>query len=187
MARSLKLTAQGLALLAVAALLALLIWKLADQNRDTAAARITKGLSGPAPAFELQRLDGKGTLDLASLRGKGVVINFAASWCAPCKREAPALEAASREYRDEGLVVVGVFWHDAAGESRRFARRFGLTYPLVRDRTGSVGDDYGLTGVPETFFVDRRGRLVGEHIAGPVHSDKNRETFERGIELALAS
>ena len=187
MARSLKLAAQGVAVAAVAGLLALLVWKIAHDERDTAAKRIDKGITGAAPAFDLERLDRSGKLSLRSLRGKAVVINFAASWCGPCKREAPDLESTSRKYKSRGLVVVGVFWRDAKSESRRFAHRYGLTYPLVRDRDGSVGDDYGLSGVPETFFVDRRGRLVGEHVLGGIHLAKNKPRFERGIRLALAS
>jgi cytochrome c biogenesis protein CcmG/thiol:disulfide interchange protein DsbE len=186
-ARPLKLTAQGLALAAVAGLLALLVWKVAHQERDTAAARISKGLTGSAPGFDLQRLDRDGKLSLRSLRGKAVVINFWASWCIPCKREAPTLEQAWRTYGKNGLVVLGVDWNDASGEARRFARKHDLSYPLVRDRDGSVGGDYGLTAVPETFFVDRHGRLVGEHVIGGVHLAGNKERFERGIALALES
>ncbi len=178
MARPVRLTAQALAVLLVAGLLGLLIWRVA-----TAHGRPT---SGKAPAYSLERLDGSGKLELASLRGKGVVLNFWASWCVPCKKEARLLEAAWRKDRGRGLVIVGIDAQDFERDARRFARRFGLTYPLVRDTNGSTLSDYGITGFPETFFVDRKGRLVGKHIEGAIQAGQNGEIFRRGVELALA-
>ncbi len=178
MARPARLTVQALSVLLVAGLLGLLIWRVA-----TAHGRPT---SGKAPAFSLQRLDGSGELDLASLRGKGVVLNFWASWCVPCKKEARKLEAAWKRNRGRGLVVVGIDAQDFERDARRFARRFGLTYPLVRDANGSTLSNYGISGFPETFFVDRNGRLVGEHIEGAIQEGQNAEIFRRGVELALA-
>jgi cytochrome c biogenesis protein CcmG/thiol:disulfide interchange protein DsbE len=174
MVRPLKLGGQALALGLVASLLALLVWKLAHQPSVP---------KGAAPTFSLPRLDRGGELGLAALRGKAVVLNFWASWCAPCKDEAPELEAASRRWRSRGVVVVGIDSQDFRGDARRFARRHGVTYPLVHDGKGKTRDDYGVTGLPETFFVDRSGKLVGDHIQGPV----TERQLNDNIVLALST
>ena len=180
MAGRARLVGQVAAIGLVAALLALLGWKLAKGEGAGAT------IGGPAPAFELERLDGDGTLDLASLKGKGVVLNFWASWCIPCKDEAPLLQAAWEEHRDRGLVIVGIDAQDFRADARKFVDRFGLTYPVVYDGKGSTLGRYGITGFPETYFVDRQGRLVGEEIVGGLDSERNRERFRDGIEAALA-
>ena len=125
-------------------------------------------IGAAAPSFSLRRIDGAGTLDLASLRGKAVVLNFWASWCVPCKGEAAMLEQAWRQYRGQGVVFLGVDYHDVTSDARTFLTHHGITYPTVQDGSGAVGDRYGLTGVPETYFIDRRGRLVGAHVVGTI-------------------
>jgi cytochrome c biogenesis protein CcmG, thiol:disulfide interchange protein DsbE len=184
--RSLKLVVQGVTVAAVLGLLVLLAWKVVQQEQSTAADAVASGRTGPAPSFDLPTLDGGGRLTLSALRGKAVVVNFWASWCAPCKDEAPLLEAAWRNRRKDGLVVVGVNVQDLSSDAKRFARRAGLTFPLVREGAGGrTADRYGLTGLPETFFVDRRGRVVDVHIQGGIDIEANREKFERGVRLAL--
>jgi cytochrome c biogenesis protein CcmG/thiol:disulfide interchange protein DsbE len=187
MAARAKLAAQAAAVGLVAALLALLVWKVVNEETSEIPRALAQGQRPPAPTFTLERLDREGTLSLSDLRGKAVVINFWASWCGPCKDEAPELERAWREHRDEGLVVLGVNFNDARSAARAFMDETGMTYPVVVDPDGDVVVDYGLTGVPETFFVDRRGRLVGTHIAGPVNVEKFRDQFEEGIREALDS
>ncbi|MGZ8686944.1 MAG: TlpA disulfide reductase family protein, partial [Gaiellaceae bacterium] len=89
--------------------------------------------------------------------------------------------------RDQGLVVLGVDAQDFRQDAKRFLSRFGITYPIVYDGEGSTLGKWGVTGFPETFFVDRQGRLVGERIAGSVEIERNREKFHRGIRLALGT
>ncbi len=182
-ARPLRLAAQTLALAAVAGLLALLVWKVVHQSSAKVAAQVDAGKTPAAPLFSLPRLDADGKLSLASLRGKAVVLNFWASWCVPCKAEVPRLEAAWRRWSSQGVVVVGIDAQDFSGDAKRFARKLGITYPIVHDGPGKTVDSYGVTGFPETFFVDRRGRLVGRHVEGPVSSDD----LARNIQLALRS
>ena len=129
------------------------------QQPESITAGLARGQRPPAPAFSLPRFDG-GTLALTSLRGQYVLVNFWASWCIPCRDEAPLLERASREYRDRGLVVVGVNIQDLEPEARKFIAQFKISYPNVRDRDGRVSRAYGTTGVPESFFIDREGRVV---------------------------
>jgi cytochrome c biogenesis protein CcmG, thiol:disulfide interchange protein DsbE len=174
--RSLKLAGQGIALVAVAGLLALLVWRLTHQSHPPK-------IGGTAPNFSLKRIDGTGKLDLASLRGKPVVINFWASWCVPCKGEAKLLEQAWNRYRSQGVIFVGVDYHDVTSDARSFLSHHGITYPTVQDGSGMVGDSYGLTGVPETYFIDRRGRLVGSHIVGTITDQVT--AFNDGIKAAL--
>jgi cytochrome c biogenesis protein CcmG, thiol:disulfide interchange protein DsbE len=175
MTARLKLGAQALAVGLVLGLLALLVWKLAQGSGTEAAT------GKVAPDFTLDRLDRPGSLQLSSLRGRVVVLNFWASWCAPCKREAPALRAASRAWGDR-VVVVGVDVNDFAGDARRFMRKRGIEYPVVHDNKNVTTPKYGLTGLPETFFLDRRGRIV-EHVPGEV----DRGDLRSGVAKALAA
>jgi cytochrome c biogenesis protein CcmG, thiol:disulfide interchange protein DsbE len=173
--RTLKLGAQAAAIAAVVALLVVLVWRLTHQH---AAPRI----GGPAPTFSLSRLNGSGTLRLESLRGKAVVLNFWASWCGPCKAEAPALERLWKQYRSRGVVFIGIDTNDAAGDARRFLTAHGITYPVVSDKNGILAaNSYGIADLPVTYFVDRRGRLVATHLLGPVNK------FASGFRTALAA
>src|SRR5262245_61257136 len=104
-------------------MLGLLIWSVVGKSDGGAAAELEHGETPVAPALTLSRLDDDGTLDLASLRGKPVVVNFWASWCAPCKDESPYLQSVYERYRDRGLVVLGVDAQDFRQDARRFARR----------------------------------------------------------------
>jgi cytochrome c biogenesis protein CcmG, thiol:disulfide interchange protein DsbE len=169
----LKLGAQALAVGLVALLLALLVWKLAHGSGKEAKVGHT------APNFTLNRIDKSGTLQLASLRGKVVVLNFWASWCYPCKQEAPVLAAAATRYGNR-VVVLGVDVNDFAGDARRFARKYGLRYPLVHDNHNVTSPKYGLTGLPETFFIDRSGKLV-EHVPGEVKATDIQDGVERAL------
>jgi cytochrome c biogenesis protein CcmG/thiol:disulfide interchange protein DsbE len=87
------------------------------------------------------------------------VINFWAEWCIECKREAEILEATWRAYRDRGVVFLGVDWVDVEPEALKYLLRYNITYPNGPDLGSRIGNDYGLTGVPETFFVDRSGKV----------------------------
>jgi cytochrome c biogenesis protein CcmG, thiol:disulfide interchange protein DsbE len=153
----------------VVALLGLLAWRVATAQRGQELSKqVAAGRRPPAPGFDLGRLNGPGSLSLASLRGHVVVLNFWASWCGPCKHEAPLLQAAWRRYRARGVVVLGVDAQDFSGDARHFVRRYGLDYPSVHDGAGTIAARYGTSGFPETWFVDRRGRLVAEHVVGPL-------------------
>ena len=179
--------AQLAALIGVAALLALLIWKVAFGRTTGAADELAEGKLVHAPAFTLDRLDRNGQLAVADLRGKAVVVNFWASWCIPCRDEAPVLQKTYERYRDQGLVVLGIDVNDFHQDARRFMKRYGLTYPVVYDGKGSTVGKWGVRGFPETFFVDRTGKLVGERIEGAVDIERNRDAFQRGVALALGN
>ena len=188
MAAPLKLAAQALAVAAVVGLLALLVWKVTHQPGSGVDKALSAGKRPPAPLFTLTRLDAPGKLALASLRGKAVVVNFWASWCRPCKEEVAVLEQTYRRYRGQGLVVVGVDAQDFSSDARRFARKNGITYPIVHDGPGATLDHYGVSGFPETFFVDRAGRLVGAHIAGSILATTTlRSEFDQSVRIALRS
>ena len=176
MAARLKIATQALAVALVGALLALLIWKVSHGSGRKAK------LHAPAPNFTLSRLDRPGKLTLATFRGRAVVLNFWASWCDPCKAEAPELEKAWQKWRGRGVSVIGVDAQDFKGDARKFMRRHGITYPVVHDGSGATIGPYGLTGFPETFFVDKRGRIV-KHVDGQVSA----ATLARGIGEALRS
>jgi cytochrome c biogenesis protein CcmG/thiol:disulfide interchange protein DsbE len=179
----LKLAGQIAAVGLVAALFGLLVWKVAsDEDPGGAAGAFQRGEQVAAPAFALRRLEGDGDLRLASLRGKVVVLNFWAAWCAPCRTEAPLFEAAWQRYRARGVEFVGVNTTDYTGAAKDFVQRYGVTYPNVRDASGRVLADYGGLPLPRTFFVGRTGLVVGY-----IHGEASEEDLERGIESALSA
>lgn len=177
----LRVGVQAAAVALVAALLGLLAWKLV-QGESEVTTELSRGGAPEAPAFTLERLDGKGELALSSLRGKPVVLNFWAAWCGPCKDEAPLLQEASERWRDEGVAFVGIDVKDFREDARAFVARYGITYPNVYDGKGSTVGRYGVTGFPETYFIDAEGR-VRYRIAGPV---EDAEEVDAGIRRALA-
>jgi cytochrome c biogenesis protein CcmG, thiol:disulfide interchange protein DsbE len=179
--KAVRLGGQALAVALVVGLLALLIWKVAHQvGNATIASEVHKGKDPTAPTFDLPRLGG-GTLASGSLLGKAQVVNFWASWCVPCRDEAPLLQHASQRYARQ-LVVLGIDHQDFAGDARGFVHHYGLTYPTVVDKDDKLYTKYGLTGVPETFCTDRSGRVVA-HVPGAV----TRDTLNRCIQDALSS
>jgi cytochrome c biogenesis protein CcmG/thiol:disulfide interchange protein DsbE len=132
----------------------------------------------PAAPFVLRTFDGR-DLSLASLRGRVVVLNFWASWCYPaCYEEAPALERSWRAYRDREVSVVGVAIQDQPDAARKFIADFSLSFPNAPDPDGKVSVDYGVYGVPETFFIDRAGRIRRKQ-TGAVSDDLFRREVEK--------
>ena len=174
-----KLGAQALAMMGVGILASLLVWKLTHQAPPPK-------VGAPAPSFSLQRLRVTGDLSLRSFRGKTVVLNFFASWCDPCKQEAPVLEQLWRKDRGDHLVVLGVdTGPDSAGDGRRFVKAHGITYPVVFDPNAGIAyNRYALPGMPVTYVLNPQGRIVGNPVVGPVSDKGNSQEFRRELKVA---
>jgi cytochrome c biogenesis protein CcmG/thiol:disulfide interchange protein DsbE len=195
--RPLRYAGRLAALVAVALFVALLVYGLLSKPADkTIDSSLAEAKAPPAPGFALEvlrpgspgprlarRLDAAvadGELSLQELRGSPVVLNFWASWCPPCREEAPRLERLWRERRARGVVVLGLDMQDLTGDAREFIREFGISYPNVRDPGDEVARDWGVTGLPETFFLSARGRVVA-HVIGAISTPQ----LEEGIAAAL--
>lgn len=117
-----------------------------------------------APAFTNLPLLGGGTLSSSDLAGAPVVFNFWASWCDPCIAEAPDIERAAKKYQAQGVKVIGIDYRDTDQDAARFVQDNGITYPILRDPEGVLATKFGVTGVPETYFIDANYRFfaIGE-------------------------
>ncbi|MGE4426376.1 MAG: TlpA family protein disulfide reductase [Solirubrobacteraceae bacterium] len=136
----------------------------AERQRDSIDGRVAAGEAVAVPGADRRRpvLGGRGTMSLGQLRGQIVVVNIWASWCPPCEDEAPLLQSVHQRLRRANIgTVLGVTNRDDPEQSLAKAREWGITYPSVRDPDSLLARDLGALRVPETFVVDRRGRLVG--------------------------
>jgi cytochrome c biogenesis protein CcmG/thiol:disulfide interchange protein DsbE len=158
-------------------ILALLAYGFTVNHRDIPSPLVNR----PAAKFALTSYAGD-PMSLEAQRGKVVVLNFWASWCYPaCYEEAPVLERGWRAYKDRGVVVLGVDIQDKAEAGQKFIDQFSLTFPNALDPSGRVSVDYGVYGVPETFFIDARGNVRAKHVGA-----MTEEVFRRHVEQLLA-
>ncbi|HMI81516.1 MAG TPA: TlpA disulfide reductase family protein [Solirubrobacterales bacterium] len=158
----------SIAVLAVLAVVGLLVFGL-----------VSKGSAGiavgeVAPAKPLPRLEGDGDGSLADYRGRWVLVNFWASWCLPCREEAPALERFQRQHGGPGFTVLGIDSRDLTEDGRDFVAQYELSYPQLRDGDGDAAHEYGTTGVPENYLVDPAGK-VRLLVRGPVSEEWLRD------------
>jgi cytochrome c biogenesis protein CcmG/thiol:disulfide interchange protein DsbE len=189
--RSVVATAlRSLVALAAAAFVGLLVYGVTAQAPDrTIDDALARDEAVDAPGFELDVLErGRapaplasvvdraardGRIALAELRGTPVVLNFWASWCDPCRAEAPLLERGWRDAGRQGVLFLGLDMQDARDDARKFLREFSITYPNVREAGDETSRRYGMTGIPETFFISARGQLVG-HVIGAITAGQLR-------------
>jgi cytochrome c biogenesis protein CcmG/thiol:disulfide interchange protein DsbE len=161
--RAVRAAAAGLVL----ALLGLLVWDVSHSSHGGVAAKVDRGHVVSAPKTTLPFFTQKGTFDLAAYRGKVVVLNFWASWCVDCKLEAKTLHDAAAKWGKQ-VVFVGVDTKDFKFAASKYMKHYAVDYPVVRDVNGTLNDRFGVTGYPETFFVDRAGRVIPPHVVGPI-------------------
>lgn len=168
------------------ALLALLGSQLlvpAQNQSHSGSAQSGSPLEGhPAPDFTLAALSTQAApaVHLASLKGKLVMLNFWASWCVPCQHEAPLLQTTWQHVQSQGIVFLGIDFEDRQGDALNFLQQYGITYPNVVDSDGSVAINYGVTGVPETFFIDRRGVIMRK-----VTGELSEQTLQSNLQLLV--
>lgn len=145
------------------------VWFLAVglQRQNVSQQRAT----GPAPAFSFTTFDGE-QISLADLKGKGVVVNFWASWCDPCRAEAALLESAWRREQNNGIVFIGLDYLDQEHSARAYLAEFGITYPNGMDLQSEAARRYGIQGVPETFFIGPDGEIKSLAI-GPLTTEND--------------
>ncbi|MFP5361559.1 MAG: TlpA family protein disulfide reductase [Thermoleophilia bacterium] len=179
-----------------AGLVALLAYGLLARAPDTTIDDALANASPvPAPGFSLEaliagsrpknlafaRAQADDRVDLRELRGTPIVLNFWASWCIPCRDEAPLLQRGWIRHAKAGVLFLGLNMQDVRSDARAFVTTFGQTFPHVRDPSNATARKWGVTGIPETFFIGRDGRVVG-HVIGVV----TVQQLERGIADAIA-
>jgi cytochrome c biogenesis protein CcmG, thiol:disulfide interchange protein DsbE len=153
----------GLIIAAAFGLLALLAFGVASQGANTSIdSAVARGIRPAAPSAHLALpiLGSAGSESLADLRGKVIVLNVFASWCDPCKAEAPILEQAQRKLVSRNATILGVTYLDNSSDSEQFVRAEHISYPVLRDVSGNFVRSFGTTGVPETFVINRQGRIA---------------------------
>ena len=171
-----------LGLLAVGGLIALFAWGLARSGGSPTGFAVNSRLGevdiqrGPARPFQLTTFDGE-MLRLEDLRGQVVMVDFWASWCPPCRAEAPVLAQVYREYRDKGVEFVGITIWDTEKDAQAYIQQFGIAYPNGLDAQGRIAIDYGVTGIPEKYFISRDGVLVKKFI-GPMDAVRLRQVLD---------
>lgn len=154
--------------LAAAALVALLTYGVVSTGPDTSLEeRLARGERVEAPVRELPRLGAEGTGSLAELRGQVVVLNVWASWCPPCLEEMPLLQRTHKRIESQDAMVLGIDTQDASEDALEFLDEQGISFPSLRDIDREYGREFGVSGYPETFLIDRAGR-VAQMRRGPV-------------------
>jgi cytochrome c biogenesis protein CcmG/thiol:disulfide interchange protein DsbE len=179
--RALKLAGQIASVALVAALLGLLVWKVVQNDRTNVASSFTKNHKTKPVDFDLKRLGRPGSLKLSAFKGKVVVVNFWASWCEPCKSEAPRFQAAYKRYGDR-VAFIGVDTADYSSDAGRFLDRYGVTYPNVRDPDRSVLGKYGGLPIPRTFVISPQWQVTGY-----IFGEARAADLESAIQKALAA
>jgi cytochrome c biogenesis protein CcmG/thiol:disulfide interchange protein DsbE len=168
--------------LAMVGLIALFAWGLAKSDQMPGGIAVNAQLgeveirSGPVRPFELALFD-DGILTPEKLRGQVVMVDFWASWCPPCRAEAPTLARVYREYQDKGVEFVGVAIWDTAEDAQAYLQQFGVTYPSGLDPKGRMAMDYGVTGIPEKYFISRDGTLV-KKFNGPMDEARLKQVLD---------
>jgi cytochrome c biogenesis protein CcmG/thiol:disulfide interchange protein DsbE len=154
--------------LVLLALMAVLVVRLQQANQAVSSAPTYPLVGHAAPDFTAPVWNGtsRQTVHLADLQGQPVVLNFWASWCAPCKEEMPTLQAGYDKYRASGVVFIGLAFNDTQASGQPFLEKYKITYPAGPDENGKVSIAYGVTGVPETVFIGRDGRVVSKTPGG---------------------
>ena len=171
-----------LVVVGVIALTALMALGLANRSPVTGRSGVTR-IDKPAPPISMPLYNGGGSITASDYVGKPVVVNFWASWCGPCRQEAPIFERLSQEYGERGVLFIGVNIQDSEADAEAYLSEYDITYPNGRDEDGSISVDYGIIGIPVTFFINRDG-VVQRRWAGVMRETQLREWID---ELVLGT